>query len=246
MLPLPILNVRLTPCDADWQQMTPTAQGRHCAHCDRVVHDFTNASAIDLAQAHANAPDGRLCGRFRREQLAPKPQLRQRLRRFLVALVLVCGLGLTSGEAWAQVISAAKYTPVLPQPTAADLSELAEAHQEERTSLAFTGYIEKMPAYPGGNKALMRFIQANLHYPEGLCTSGKVFVNFTIAKTGDVRDVKVLKGLGGAFDSEAVRVISLLGKWKPATRNNSPIDINYTIPISYTLNEKPVQKHKKL
>lgn len=247
MLPLPILNVHLRPCDADWQQMTPTAEGRHCAHCDRLVHDFTNASAADLAQARAASPDGRLCGRFRQEQLASKPQLRPKLRRFLVALVLVCGLGLTSQEAWAQVRDTAKYNTALLQPTAADLSELTETYQEERTNLAFTGYVEKMPEYPGGNKALMRFLYTHIQYPKGFCVDGKVFVNFTVTKTGDVRDVKILRGLGGAFDTEAVRVVSLLGKWTPGTQNNAPVDIDYTVPINFSLDpvEKPKSKRRK-
>ena len=70
MLALPILHVRLQACPENWQQMTPTAAGRHCAHCDREVVDFTRATATDLAAARAAAPDGRLCGRFRQSQLA--------------------------------------------------------------------------------------------------------------------------------------------------------------------------------
>ncbi|MDF7814296.1 energy transducer TonB [Hymenobacter sp. YC55] len=103
MLPLPILNVRLNACHEDWQQMTPVAQGHHCSICDRVVLDFTKSTQADLESAFQASADGRVCGRFRQSQLAPTLQLRPKLRRFLVALVLVCGLGLTSNEAWAQV-----------------------------------------------------------------------------------------------------------------------------------------------
>ncbi|MBG8555152.1 energy transducer TonB [Hymenobacter guriensis] len=103
MLDLPILNVQLRACHEDWQQMTPTEQGRHCANCNREVFDFTNATQADLEAARATSPDGRLCGRFRVGQLAAPPKLRPRLRRFLVSLVLVCGLGLSAREAVAQV-----------------------------------------------------------------------------------------------------------------------------------------------
>ncbi|OUJ75983.1 energy transducer TonB [Hymenobacter crusticola] len=217
MLPLPILNVHLRPCDADWQQMTPTAEGRHCAHCDRVVHDFTSASTADLAQARAASPDGRLCGRFRREQLAPRPQLRLKLRRFLVALVLVCGLGLTSGEAWAQV----------KKPT----TKASAAKSDDQ----FLGlYVEQMPIYPGGDKALLRFIQTHLRYPHGQVKSGKVFVGFIVTKTGNVRDAKVLKGIGEPFDSEARRVVSSLGKWTPAQQNSRSVDVSFTVPVTFS------------
>lgn len=103
MLPLPILNVTLNTCHEDWQQMTPGALGHHCAQCNRVVIDFTTSTQADLAAAFQNSPDGRVCGRFRPEQLAPWLRLRQKLRQFLVALVLVCGLGLSEQAALAQV-----------------------------------------------------------------------------------------------------------------------------------------------
>ena len=47
MLDLPILNVRLRACPEDWQQMTPTPQGRHCSSCNRTVVDFTAATQTD-------------------------------------------------------------------------------------------------------------------------------------------------------------------------------------------------------
>ncbi|RSK50821.1 hypothetical protein [Hymenobacter rigui] len=112
MLPLPILNVRLSACPEDWQQMTPTAQGRHCAQCQRTVLDFTQATQPKLEAAFRTSPDGRVCGRFQAEQLAPEQPaplprrvaLRPRLRKFLVALLLVCGLGLSAREAVGQAL----------------------------------------------------------------------------------------------------------------------------------------------
>ena len=229
MLSFPILNVRLQPCDADWQQMTPTVQGRHCAHCNRLVHDFTNASAADLAQARADSSDGRLCGRFRREQLAPRPQLRLKSRRFLVALVLVCGLGLTSGEAWAQVRKASVNT--------------SAAGSKQQLPPGVLGlYVEQMPVYPSGNQALLRFLQTHLRYPQSQTKSGKVFVNFVVTKAGNVRAVKVLKGMGEPFDSEAVRVVSLLGKWTPGAQNNRPVDVTYIVPITFALVDSKPKK----
>ncbi len=106
MLPLPILNVRLRACAEDWQQMTPTQQGHHCAHCNRTVLDFTHATQAELEAALQSPPGGRVCGRFHPAQLAaeqpaplpPRVALRPKLRRFLVALLLVCGLGLGGGR----------------------------------------------------------------------------------------------------------------------------------------------------
>ncbi|WP_165903843.1 hypothetical protein [Hymenobacter gummosus] len=104
---LPIRNVRLSPCHEDWQQMTPTARGRHCQSCQRVVVDFTRGTAADIARAYAESPDGRVCGRFSPGQVdgttRRRGQLRPRLRLFLAAVVLVLLQGLSAGQAWAQL-----------------------------------------------------------------------------------------------------------------------------------------------
>ena len=213
MLPLPILNVHLQACHENWQQMTPTTQGRHCAHCNREVVDFTNSTAADLEAARVAAPDGRLCGRFRQSQLAAsRPQLRPKLRRFLVALVLVCGLGLSGREAWAQVRKGVKVAPIQ----------------------IVLGGVESMPEYPGGMTALLQLVAQNAHYPAGATQSGRVLVNFAISKTGKVDSIRIVKGLDPLLDAEAIRLMQLMPCWTPGEQNNVPVDVRYTFPITFS------------
>ena len=259
MFALPILNVRLQACPADWQQMAPTATGRHCAHCDREVVDFTRATAADLAAARAAAPDGRLCGRFRQSQLAaaPPPRLRPRLRRFLVALMLVCGLGLTSREALAQMRAGAKAAV---KTESADLSKslkslpaLQQSYElpsniskpiEEQVWMGL--YVEQMPEYKdGGMKGLLQFIAQNIHYPIGQHLTGRVFVSFIVTQTGNVRDAHVVRSLSEPFDAEALRVISLMGKWIPGEQNGRPVDVSFTLPIKFSNDSQPAVKTKR-
>lgn len=242
MLPLPILNVHLQPCSEDWQQMTPTAQGRHCASCQRTVVDFTDKTQTDLEAAHAAAPDGRLCGRFRAAQLTPLPRLRPRLRRFLVALVLVCGLGLTSREAWAQVRKAElntrfKPTTELQLLTPEDFSPLSltEAGQQPKQhEQIFLGmYVEQMPVFKGGMDGLISYLRQNLHYPDSATASGKVFVRFMVAKTGAVAEAQILKSVDPLLDAEALRVVRQMPAWNPARQNDKAIDMHYILPITF-------------
>ncbi|UOQ53857.1 energy transducer TonB [Hymenobacter cellulosivorans] len=244
MLVLPILNVRLAACPADWQQMTPTAQGRHCQSCNREVVDFTTATQADLAAARTAAPNGHLCGRFRQDQLAapPRVQLRPKLRRFVVALVLVCGLGMTSGEAWAQVKKAGEATHFEPatelQPKSLEalgLEALQPAPQlSDQRKEPFLGvYVEQMPSYPGGIEGLLAYLRQNLRYPPDSTVSGKVFVSFVVTKTGAVADAKVIKGLGPAFDAEALRLVQQMPAWEPARQNQQPVAVAYTLPIRF-------------
>ena len=60
--------------------------------------------------------------------------------------------------------------------------------------------VEEMPGFPGGEAQLVKFLSENIKYPaiareNGI--TGTVFVTFVIGPDGGVKDVKVLRGIGG-------------------------------------------------
>lgn len=57
------------PCAESWAAMTPTATGRHCAACQKVVVDFTQKTDAEILAALRQAA-GPTCGRLRADQLA--------------------------------------------------------------------------------------------------------------------------------------------------------------------------------
>jgi hypothetical protein len=88
------------PCHENWAAMTPDAQGRHCAACNKVVLDFTqktDAEILALLQRTA-AP----CGRFRADQLGRPllvpPVPAPRWRTWLAATAAVLGLREVAAE----------------------------------------------------------------------------------------------------------------------------------------------------
>ncbi len=98
--------------------------------------------------------------------------------------------------------------------------------------------VEKMPAYPGGDEALFRFIYENVSYPpeareRGI--QGKVILRFVVTSDGSVEDVTVVRGIDPLLDAEAVRVMSLLPDWTPGTQGGKPVNVWYSVPISFTL-----------
>jgi len=245
MLPLPILNVRLQACAEDWQQMTPAARGRHCAQCDKLVVDLTKGTQADLVAARA-AAGGRLCGRFSAAQLAPdqpaplpvRGALRPKLRQFLVALVLVCGLGMSSGEAWAQAQQLAQQ-PVAP------------SAGPDSTQFVFGLYAEQMPVYQGGpdnaspQEKLRAFIRDNRVWPDSLRRiTGKVFVDFVVDTVGNVREPQVQKGLHPQLDAEAIRVVRLL-HFEPGRQNGRPVPVRYLVPVAFQPNAPLVQSRRR-
>ncbi len=96
--------------------------------------------------------------------------------------------------------------------------------------------VEEMPEFPGGTEAINPFIKANLRYPkkaEATGITGKVFVDFTITKTGKVENVKISKGLQPLLDEEALRVIRLMPDWKPGAQNGEKVEVKYQLSVSF-------------
>jgi protein TonB len=98
--------------------------------------------------------------------------------------------------------------------------------------------VEDMPSFPGGEEALFKYLAQNIKYPQiakeaGI--TGRVFVNFVIDKEGNVTDVKVLRGIGGGCDEEAVRVVKNMPKWSPGKQRGKPVKVSYNLPIKFSL-----------
>jgi len=69
---MPYLPLRVSipePCHEDWNLMTTVDERhRHCAACDRTLTDFSAMSDPEIA-SHLRRHEGKLCGRFRKDQL---------------------------------------------------------------------------------------------------------------------------------------------------------------------------------
>ena len=98
--------------------------------------------------------------------------------------------------------------------------------------------VEQMPEFPGGDDAMSKFLDENLVYPKQAKKQniqGKVWIGFIVDKDGTVRNVEVLRGIGGGCEEEAVRVIKLMPKWKPGTQSGKPVMVKFRFPINFTL-----------
>ena len=98
--------------------------------------------------------------------------------------------------------------------------------------------VEQMPGFPGGDGELMKYLSKNIRYP-GMARengiSGKVILTFVVNKEGKVTDVKVLRGIGGGCDEEAMRVVSSMPPWKPGKQNGLPVLVQYNLPVNFKL-----------
>ena len=100
--------------------------------------------------------------------------------------------------------------------------------------------VETMPEFKGGQKALEAFLTSNIKYPEQAALnqiSGTVYITFIVDEKGKISNVKVLRGIGGGCDEEAVRVVKLMsGKWNPGKQKGKPVSVQYTLPVQFNLN----------
>ena len=99
---------------------------------------------------------------------------------------------------------------------------------------------ERMPDFPGGSPAFYKFLGSNIHYPADVkkdAVQGKVVLTFVVEKDGSLTGVKVIRSLYPSADRESVRVIKLSPKWNPGYQKGKPVRAQYTVPISYSLED---------
>lgn len=96
----------------------------------------------------------------------------------------------------------------------------------------------QMPCFPGGDKAMSKFIRKHLKYPkkakrEGI--EGEVVVRVIINKNGDVKRPVILEGLDAECDKEALRIIGLMPRWIPGRQASIRVPIFYDIMVNFKL-----------
>ncbi|GAB3549514.1 M56 family metallopeptidase [Spirosoma fluminis] len=109
--------------------------------------------------------------------------------------------------------------------------------------------VEQQPEFTGGMSKLGNFLMQNLRYPKAAQRAqaqGKVFVRFIVTKEGEVKDVTILKGIGFGADEEAVRVVSLMPRWKPGMQNGRAVNTQFNLPINFTLNDPANQTNEAI
>jgi TonB family protein len=116
----------------------------------------------------------------------------------------------------------------------------AKSQHDDPDKMVFM-VVEKMPEYPGGDKEMFEFIASNIEYPaqakkKGI--QGRVYVTFVIEQDGRVSDVRILRGIGGGCDEEALRVVKAMPKWSPGIQKGKPVRVQYNLPLSFKLTRK--------
>ena len=119
--------------------------------------------------------------------------------------------------------------------TEIDIVEFVEEVVEEPEIFTI---VEEMPSFPGGEAELFKYLGSNIKYPamaRDAGIQGIVYVTFVVKEDGKISDVRVLRGVGGGCDEEAVRVVEKMPSWKPGKQRGKSVRVQYNLPIRFTL-----------
>jgi len=99
--------------------------------------------------------------------------------------------------------------------------------------------VEDMPTFRGGDMSeFWKYAMGEIRYPEIAAengVSGTVYMQFTVSKTGDVTEVKVVKGVHPDLDEEAIRVIKNSPKWEPGKQRGRKVPVIMSLPMKFIL-----------
>lgn len=120
--------------------------------------------------------------------------------------------------------------------------------------------VEQMPRFPGceeeasenrskcARRKMIEFIIANLNYPEKAKKTnvqGTVIVRYIVDKTGDLRDIEVVRGIGSGCDEEALKVVQMMPKWIPGKQRGKNVNVQFNLPFNFQLDEKTIKENEK-
>jgi TonB family protein len=164
-----------------------------------------------------------------------------RLKLAVAFPALFAVLILISGGSFNQILAQAQKQETKKETAKPAVADPTQASAEPEI---FT-VVEKMPEYTGGQDALIDFLRKNIKYPEAALKQGiegTVYLTFVVRASGDVSNVKVLRGIDKACDTEAVRVVKLMPKWKPGEYKGKPVNVQFNLPIKFKLDKDEKKK----
>lgn len=113
-----------------------------------------------------------------------------------------------------------------------DMDSLEKAKRDIKEDT--TGEIEAF--YKGGTRKIYSIISSKFKIPErtvALEKFGTVKVSFVISTSGRAVDIAVLQSVEFAFDEEAMRVVSFLQDWVPASIRGKKLNAYRIQPITF-------------
>ncbi|MDN3597949.1 energy transducer TonB [Mucilaginibacter myungsuensis] len=148
-------------------------------------------------------------------------------KKWLSAALVLIGINVMNNQAHAQGVPLKAKHIVIDDKKATTDEEI------------FTGFIagpkyNKMPEFPGGEKAMFSYLPKHLNFKKGQ-KQGKVYAAFDVAKDGSLTNFKILRSLSPKLDNDVINALKASPKWKPAILKGKPVAFSsYVIPVNFS------------
>ena len=98
--------------------------------------------------------------------------------------------------------------------------------------------VEEPAEFPGGERALIKWLKDNINYPESAKKNGiegRVVVQFVVEEDGSIEQASIIKGVSQDLDREALRVVLKMPKWHPGKNDGISVRSYFNLPITFRL-----------
>ena len=133
-------------------------------------------------------------------------------------------------------------TTTLKGDTTADLSapiivpeRKTKTIEPQRDDVIFIA-VEQDPSFPGGEDALVNYIEKNLKYPKVADDNGIegiVYIEFVVEKNGHLTRAKIVRDIGGGCGMAALKLVKNMPKWKSGMNNGQKVRTSFTLPVIF-------------
>lgn len=120
--------------------------------------------------------------------------------------------------------------------------QAARTAEPKVTNLDLSNHVfmatEVPPSFPGGSKALRKFLGKSLNYPNEAMQNGiegKVVVQFVVKADGSIESPKIIQGLGYGCDAEVLEIMGEMPRWSPGLMAGKPVNSSYSLPVVFKL-----------
>jgi len=117
-------------------------------------------------------------------------------------------------------------------------SQTEEILDSNENSVKSDTLLNKLPEYPGGQKALEEYLKANLKYPKKaiqLMIQGRVILNLFVSAEGEITRVELIRGIYSECNEEAYFLVKKMPKWNPGLKDGKPTAMQVILPIPFEL-----------
>lgn len=93
--------------------------------------------------------------------------------------------------------------------------------------------LDRQPQFPGGNRAMTDYLEANIKRMKRGSKEARVTVQFVVNTDGSLSKLKVTGSTDSRFNGKALRLVRRMPRWEPAIQNGKSVRVKHSIPVTF-------------